>query len=79
MGILRAIKDLVFNSTITFPFDELSADMSIPLTYPILIKNNSYMSWYLIQLRTTKMRLELGEVLEFESTPNKNRSRRFNL
>ncbi len=32
MGILRAIKDLVFTSTITFPFyDELSEDMSVPL------------------------------------------------
>ena len=78
MGILRAIKDLVFTSTITFPFyDELSADMSVPLTYPISIINNSYMSRYLIQLRTTKMRLELADVLEFESTPNKSRSGRF--
>jgi hypothetical protein len=78
MGILRAIKDLVFTSTITFPFyDELSADMSVLLTYPISIKNNSYMSRYLIQLRITQMRLELADVLEFESTSNKSRRGRF--
>ncbi len=78
MGILRVIKDLVFTSTITFPFyDELSADMSVLPTYPISIKNNSYMSRYLIQLRITQMRLELADVLEFESTSNKSRRGRF--